>query len=64
MPTYVWLLLWGVLIAGVILLVIRERSSGRRGPEDVDRMSHEASREAGMNRDARGPNGGASLWGG
>ncbi len=64
MPTYAWLLIWGVVIAGVVVLVVRERRSGRRGPDDVDRMKHEASREAGMHRDMHGPNGGASLWGG
>jgi hypothetical protein len=64
MPMFVWVMIWVALIGTVAFLAIREIRSGRRGPNEFDTMSHEAQREAGINRDGRGPNGPASLWGG
>ena len=64
MPTYVWLLIWGIAIAGVTFLYVREVRSRRPPVGDVDRLTHEATRESSMRRDMHGPNGGASLWGG
>lgn len=55
MPAYVWILIWAVLIGGVALLAIREIRSGRKITADVDRMKHEAAREAGIRADTRGP---------
>ena len=64
MPTIVWILLWAVVLAAVAFFVIRELRSGRKGPEEFDRLDHAAVREAHMNRDGFGPNGGSSLYGG
>jgi hypothetical protein len=62
-PTYAWLLIWGIVIAVVAFLAIREIRSGRKQPPEFDRFKHEAVREAGTNLDARGPNGmGQSFW--
>jgi hypothetical protein len=37
MPTYVWVLIWAVVIAGVALLAIRERRAGRRMAVDFEK---------------------------
>jgi hypothetical protein len=63
MPTIVWLLIWAAVIAIVAALYVRERRSGRREVADFDRNNHEAVREAGINRDGRGPNGANSTFG-
>lgn len=62
MPTIVWILLWAVVLGLLAFFVVREVRSGRRGPAEVDRLKNPAVREAELNRDARGPNGGSSLW--
>jgi len=61
MPTYAWLLIWGFVVATVAFLVFREVRSGRKQPPEFDRFQHEAVREAGINQDARGPNGPSSF---
>jgi cytochrome c-type biogenesis protein CcmH/NrfF len=61
MPTVLWILIWVAVITIVAVLYVRERRSGRPQVEDFDRTQHEAVREAGMNRDGRGPNGPSSL---
>jgi len=62
MPTIVWILIWASVFATVAALYVRERRAGRREPTEFDRSTHEAVREAGMNRDGRGPNGPGSLF--
>ena len=56
MPTMAWILLWAVVLATVAFFVVREIRSGRRGPDEFDRLDSEAAREASLNRDIRGPN--------
>jgi hypothetical protein len=56
MPTFVWILIWAVVLAVVAFLAIRERRAGRRVTADADRMQHEAVREAGVRADIQGPN--------
>jgi hypothetical protein len=62
MPTPVWILIWVTVMALLAFFVVRERRSGRRGPQDVDRLRHTATSEAEMNREGRGPNGPSSTW--
>lgn len=62
MPTFVWLLIWALVILVVAALYIRERRSGSKEVEEFDRHQHEAVREAGINLDARGPNGPQSTF--
>ena len=50
MPTYVWLLIWGIAIAGVAFLYVREVRSKRPPVGDVDRLTHQAIREASTRR--------------
>lgn len=64
MPGIGWIVLWIVVVAVVAALVVRERRSGRRGPDEVDRTRHEAVRQSGMNQDGRGPNGPSQTWSG
>jgi hypothetical protein len=63
MPSIVWILMWIVIIGVIAFFTVREIRSGRKQAPEFDRFSHEAVREAGMNMDARGPNGGSSMWG-
>jgi len=56
MPTYVWLIIWAVVIATVAAFYVRERRSGRKEVLDFDRHRHEAVRDAGVRADVRGPN--------
>ena len=56
---------WRLRLAFVmvaVFFVVREVRAGRRGPGEVDRLSSEAHREAAVNRDRFGPNGGAETW--
>ena len=62
MSTFAWILIWSAVIAGVVVLYVRERRSGRAEVGDFDRNNHEAVRRAGMNQDARGPNGPNSTY--
>jgi hypothetical protein len=62
MPSWFWILMWVLVIAGVAFFAVREIRSGRRRSADVDRHQHTAVREAGVNLDGRGPNGGAQTW--
>ena len=62
MPTYVWLLIWGVAIATLAFFYVRERRSGRKPIAEVDRYGHQATREAGACLDGGGPNSGAQTW--
>jgi hypothetical protein len=64
MPTYVWLVFWAIAIGTLAFFTIREIRRGKKQPPEFDRFQHEAVREASMNMDARGINGGSSLWGG
>ena len=56
MPTYAWILIWAVVLVAVAFFAVREVRAGRKGPGEFDRMEHEASREAGVRSDIRGPN--------
>jgi hypothetical protein len=62
MPSWLWILLWLLVIAVVAFFAVREMRSGRRGPSDVDRDQHAAVREARANFDGRGPNGASQTW--
>lgn len=55
MPTFVWVIIWAVVILTVAALYVRERRSGRDEVGDFDRHRHEAVREAGVRADIRGP---------
>jgi hypothetical protein len=63
MPTIVWFLIWVAVIGTIAVLAFREIRSGRKQPPEFDRNKHEAVREAGVNMEVRGPNGGSSMWG-
>ena len=62
MPTYVWFVIWAVVILTVAAFYVRERRSGRTGVTDFDRHDHDAVREAGIRADMHGPNGPASTF--
>ena len=64
MSPIAWLVIWGVAIATLAFFTVREIRRGKKQPPEFDRFQHDAVREAGMNQDARGINGGSSLWGG
>lgn len=63
MPTIVWILFWAAAIGVVAFFTVREIRAKKPPINDFDTMDHEAVRQAHMNRDRMGPNGGASLWG-
>lgn len=44
MPTYVWLLIWAVVIATVAFFVILERRSANRRREDHEQVRHSGER--------------------
>jgi beta-lactamase regulating signal transducer with metallopeptidase domain len=62
MSTYVWLVIWAVVIVTVAAVYVRERRSGRPEVAEFDRNDHEAVREASVNLGARGPNGPSSTF--
>ena len=62
MPTYAWLLIWGIAVAGVAFLYVREVRSKRPPVGEVDRHQHQAVREASNRAGMNGPNGGAQTW--
>jgi hypothetical protein len=73
MPTYLWILMWAVLIGGVALLALREIRAGRRRAVEVDRLGHDrwgqdhpgrgAMAEADLRSHTQGPNGFNQTWG-
>ena len=62
MPTIVWLLLWAVAIGTVAWFAIREMRAKRRGPDEFDRLKHDATREADLRSHTQGPNGYNQTW--
>lgn len=61
MPSWAWILLWVVVLAGVAVLYVREKRDGRR-MGDLDRQQHQAVRDAETDAQVRGANGGAQTW--
>jgi hypothetical protein len=55
MSTLVWIIVWAVIIGVVAYFLVRERLSGRKGPDDFDRTQHEAVGESTMNSQTHGP---------
>ena len=62
MPTYVWLLMWAIALGVLAFFVVRELRGGRKGPADVDRYSHPATREAAGRAGVHGPGGTPQTW--
>ncbi len=62
MPSYVWLAIWGLAIAVIAILYVREVRSKRARIADIDRHEHQALREASTRAGMNGPNGGAQTW--
>jgi hypothetical protein len=63
MPVFVWILIWAAVLLTLTVMVVRQKRSGRQGPAEVERFKHGAVQEAGVNLDARGPNGQSQTWG-
>ena len=55
MSTIVWIVVWAVILGTVAFFLIRERLSGRKGPDDFDRSRHEAVGESTMKSQTQGP---------
>jgi hypothetical protein len=64
MPSWFWISLWVLVIAGVAVLYVREKRSGRKPVDTPERGQHLATQEAEVNRARFGPNGPAGTWGG
>ena len=47
----------------VAFFAIREIRAKRRGPDEFDRLTHEATREADLRSHTQGPNGFNQTWG-
>jgi hypothetical protein len=63
MSTMYWILGWAVVLGTLAFFAVREIRSGRKGPGDFDRTTHEAVRMASMDAQTHGPTNVSGMFG-